>query len=890
MENEEYITLSKIREMKKSSEYGCVNRAALKRLNDLGKIRILENDDNILYNYDDIKKYFNELDVLVDNGIFLKDFTKCLIGINNSTNFYPKIIRFIKEMGIKYTKLDVPIKGKERIEIIIDKNSILKFKEEYVSISQFFDEIKLYKNIYNLKKNLKEQGVDIYTLINLDSAKFVKRSNLDFFIDLANGMLVNTLKIKLGLYNTNFYETLSEYDVKIHRGLNKKSIIKRSDVEILVEMQERIYKDFKEKYYDLHTIKKLVNNVGLVKEKGEFLSTVNKVKIPSIIRKNEFSKKTLVYEKTEIDSYLNTIKKNRRIKELLDSAGDALPSKMFIKILVVEGFKIEGLTSLTWYLWMKHVEISLDNKSLRNKNHCGKLINFKNTTLFLFSFLKNDELYDKSEKEINLALFSDNVPRTYRTKIRHFIFNFNNEILKLGYSPIKTKYLNKINVYKEESNESEIYEIEEYQCIFNRANDWRLHLDKAIEEIENISKCGLNHDKKYIDYWIYVLLHLFTGLRRSDAEKFKIDLPNIIQDLKIKDIHSLKKLSLTKHNIDNIISKIYLGTYIHQKNGEKAFIYCPETLKESFIYAIICFQVKREIMNFISENEINFNNIDLFGSKIQPIFFYGLNINFMSRKMNKTLLTLATIIESELYHGESHSVAKFLRGHRNIKSTGYYIKLNQQQIDQLTNQLFDHGFFGYMYEGVIKYLKSNFDNLKLESKSDIISHFNQIYGDSYKLNHLILLLRKLENNKANILEEYLTHTTLKEVKTNIQNIVTGLKVGKEPYFQCLFNECINNELECINCPFAIPHFYALTIIVNRFKNNVSKFETIQYRHGIQGEKRRVFNLILRDLATILEAIDKFGLSVIEMILEQEFDLLESRLLALNDPETQQGEI
>lgn len=111
---------------------------------------------------------------------------------------------------------------------------------------------------------------------------------------------------------------------------------------------------------------------------------------------------------------------------------------------------------------------------------------------------------------------------------------------------------------------------------------------------------------------------------------------------------------------------------------------------------------------------------------------------------------------------------------------------------------------------------------------------------------------------------------------------------KEQTYQCLFSKCISNEIECSNCPFSIPHFYTISVIAKRIKRTLIKYKDIARKADIPlGEKNKLYNLLLRDYTSIMEAKRKFGEEIIVMLINNELNNVINELEEQPDPENLQ---
>ena len=97
--------------------------------------------------------------------------------------------------------------------------------------------------------------------------------------------------------------------------------------------------------------------------------------------------------------------------------------------------------------------------------------------------------------------------------------------------------------------------------------------------------------------------------------------------------------------------------------------------------------------------------------------------------------------------------------------------------------------------------------------------------------------------------------------------------AKEENYQCIFSKCEFEEIKCDMCPFAIPHFYALSAISARVVKRVEEYKDKITLNCSEGEKTRLANLLLRDMILLKEAKEKFGEDTLNEFIENGYENL-----------------
>ncbi|WP_150284112.1 hypothetical protein [Rummeliibacillus sp. TYF-LIM-RU47] len=865
----EYIAFNKVKQL---FEYGCKSKNFVNNLVDIGIVRKKISEGNISYNKEDLESYVYSVESTINNCISLPQLSFYISGVSSNKNNKKKVYEFARKVGLEEVRLPLKIAKENHVYFKLD--SIDQFKDEYVSIEEAFHINAMYSDIGTFIKRLKTKNIELYEMIKYNKATFVKRSELSKINSIDDVVTFQQAMKQSGLNKNSFNEVLKEYKYEVIRGRERKTYLNKKDVENLLRKQKEMLDYFESNHYDLNTIKCLVREEGLVKEKGELLASFSKIEIPNLIRISKYKNKAIVYSKKQFDEYLNNLKLNNLSKEiLLNMELDSMQT--YFDLLRVNGIITDNLTNLTWQEWFKCVEAELKFLVKIKPQTRNLIVQLKNATFVLYQFISNNEVYDFKNGEIKLGLFSLEIPLVYRILFRKFLNSFNLILIDKGIKPIQTSNL----IVNEASSfiEKKIYSYDNYQYIYNEIKDYQKHLDYIIEN-DILNK----KDTKYIEFWIYCLLHIFTGIRSENATRYKAYIPDLLNRFGINNIHDLNDQFITDKRLDEIIFYVSNISYVHTKNGEKALIYCPQKLKRPFIYALLCYQLKMLNGVLLEEEEI-YLKANRFPKNLLEEFF-GKEVEFKSKKMTKTLMTLVDYLETEIFNNIQGQTAAILRGHkRKSTSTIKYIAVTQERLDNTMQEIYDTGFFGYLYENLLEFSKGNFKTLQKVKKFEIINGLKSIFGDTLEISQIVEDIVKMSELDHEVINNYFDTNENEKIMNDIRGVVSRNNISKSKNVSCLFNECIDDYRECSNCVFHIPHFYSINVLIKRFMRNIKEYEIIQFKEVESGQKLKQYKQIIRDLNELLMFTKKYGKESIEFLMQKDYSDLKDQMIKLNKP-------
>ena len=118
-------------------------------------------------------------------------------------------------------------------------------------------------------------------------------------------------------------------------------------------------------------------------------------------------------------------------------------------------------------------------------------------------------------------------------------------------------------------------------------------------------------------------------------------------------------------------------------------------------------------------------------------------------------------------------ITKFIRSHSNEETTNIYIDIPQEQLDFITNQIFDLGHFGYAYDALSELiLQEPIDNREERTHT---SSIKRGFGNVYHIEQVARYLNRLSEEQQ-IVYKVIRGLSLEERK----EIYNSIKLGQQP--------------------------------------------------------------------------------------------------------------
>jgi len=421
--------------------------------------------------------------------------------------------------------------------------------------------------------------------------------------------------------------------------------------------------------------------------------------------------------------------------------------------------------------------------------------------------------------------------------------------------------------------DTDIYSTEVYTELYEFARNIDRHKEKAIQDVKKyIEDPNLNKNKDYLrydSYWLYVLTLLTNNWRHGTVIS---QIPRIdLSPTRIESLNWLMNNTIDDEDANKIIFQI--GRYITkiEKTGYEAeeIFMVGEPLKIAFATAASICEFRRQALNENDPKLIWLDKSIRKSSRLHKAFFEDFisDFEFSNRKINRTL---STLIYSVLRHlGKGLKEARTSRSHLREETTvNHYIKLSDQQVNKLVDELFERNQFGFVTQLMTDILYGPETNKQVETNRMVA--LNQEFGDADKINVTAGLLDLLASRR-NEVKKYIQSLDIEELQTLQQQALTGILPSKQQYYQCVYSSCkfldeYGEKPPCESCPASIVNVYALT---NLMDNYVYYLESIvnNFDIGTIGEKKRLANQFHIVYQKVDEARKKFGNDIVNDFVE-----------------------
>ncbi len=706
---------------------------------------------------------------------------------------------------------------KKDIENLYEKQK--KFWKEHIPS-------KVAKKQYSdsILKQLKTIKIPIYAKIDINETVFVK-SEIQNIIENRKKQLIpksDCLKI-LNIIDYNFKMFVKEYKLE-YEIIGQTRYYYKEDIEFFKEQQ----KDFGTRYISYKNAEK--------KYSISVYTAIKGYPIPYFARRKDtfFKSEHTYYDVKEIEDYL----KKRNMRETIyNTKGNTHFDTFLLRLSLKPNYNSFKNKPYTKEKWFNYVDFKLKKTTASEKNK-NKYVNFYvNLTLILEDFLEknnNIEVYMLSTSLINLFL---QTCTTERNKVAFYNFfklvyqdiqlkiNISNNANKgFNFSKIKNPYT-KDSVHIEEKNlDIEIYSYSDYAKIFKFLTDIPFHVDKSIKNIDKINL------PSYLSTWLYLLLHLNNAWRHGDVTNFpRIFINDILEYLKIDSFNWFLNNSIDLNVSKKIISRVIKYEFKVNKTKVDAHFFCSDSLAPALATNLLMleFFIKTKYIGIEKEynepimifnTKYNEPSIEMINHLFKPINIP--NFKFSSKKMNKSIMSyIYTVANSQT----AIMLPKHLRSHKETNSTLHYLKLNKEDIEFLTEQLFQRGEFGYILDSLVEIITNK--PKSLETRTNDIKLIKDFFGDNIKIEATIGLMNYFQNEKSEILN-ILYSKGYEECVSILNNIYKHNLPSRQENVQCLMSKegCKYPELNsCLDCRYNIPSVYALSTLCNSLKEDIDNY-------------------------------------------------------------------
>ncbi|QCX97401.1 hypothetical protein EJ379_22750 [Bacillus cereus ATCC 14579] len=790
-----------------------------------------------------------------------------LFGIKQFTisqlqvNFIPNLLHICKSVGIKYKKFEIPI---EREFIFIERTGLDLFFEKYISNNDIVQEYQITHRDLNYwvgKNNIKKLTFH-YTL-----SYYFKQDIEHLFVHTPQLSLSNTEP--RAPFKINSYYTLKEVkDILNANDTELQQIRKEENLDFLYYKDTTIYlktdinqlKQLQEEAKIKYCTPQYLRNKGYSQHVDKYF-TKYKTSYLIKIALNSKNRRSFVYLKSEVDAFI----KEDTIKQQIAQLNYSKPTDSFLTQLDIYELTFPTNCWHTQNQWMSYCINKLKLSKAHKLTVEANVSQLVKCTRHLINSLGNQELYLKSSKEINLVLFNEQIPITHQFVLYAFINSYYNELKVNSLPTFNLKMIKNPYATKSKKKDKDIYEYEQYQLLFDYANNITLHKTKAINDaINKINdyKYQRKHNtlsKHYASSWLYILIHLNNAWRHKDV----CEIPSV--DLKLIHITSLeqfKNQELSIEDAQKVITQLIAKDLTVSKTQVTNRFFCSRDLTISLATAVIicqlvaneCFPIRNHIIDFGNKHQH-------FTETAQKAFFKNFSDSqfiFENRKMNRTLLSFMYILLLQKGHGGAAlEVAQRLRAHADFETTNIYIHIPERELDHLSRQLFQRKHFGYITNLFAEVLLGESNNR--EQRTHEITVLNEKFKDIYQIEATSEFINNVLSEKR-LIGDMILNIGKEAVIDYLFKLNCNVLPSREEHIQCLVSEtgCIYPAKSCKQCVYAIPNFYALSAITESISSHLKSFTEQFENTPYNTERIKLANLLYMEMDILHDACVSFG--------------------------------
>lgn len=822
-------------------------------------IKHFRNREKVLYvEYHSLSSFYRKHLYLSKNYYTFTEIRK-LFGMNKTSisilkaNFVPNLFEMCEKLGIKYFKTGQQLLGDN---IYFKKDHINEFLTNYISNKEVVNQYNItyhqlnflinYHNIEQIDLHIRlkfYERKEIGEMFNKDDTwlylgekeKFYSLKQTLQLLKISDSELTTIRKeAKLSFYN--FHNTTHYYKEEINNLLKQK-------------------RDIAEKYVPSSLVSETLGD--------HYFRYFKNRKKPTGIERYAFNKSSptfLLFPKSEYENLLQ----QKEHQELLDSISYNDSLSAFYELLKINGIKFHEKSPITQQYWFNYCTDSI----LYNNKAKETVPYFVNTlvkcTSLLSDFILDSELHLKSSNEINLGLLNSNIPISHRNILIPFIN-------KLYYGLIQDNIKSSFRIQKirktltskrSVDQDMDMYDYSTFKEVYSYVNNLS-HREPAINDgLLRISPTTSKFCNEYAYSWLYILLHLSNAWRHRDICNLRmID----ISFLNIKSLKEFRNRNLANDEVDKIVNLLLTKEYTVSKTKAINNFFISDNIKVAVANAyVICHLINQHCYPTL-DNIINFNNKkNNFLDTHNNNFFKGFpkEFKFKNRKMNRTLLTIMyTLLKKEKHSGVALKIAQRLRSHKSEESTNMYIKIPDEDINELSINLFNRGIFGYIPKILSEIVYGSTSDLTKETNN--ILKIKSVFKDIYNIEATAGFLNSVTKQKESIIELFISRGS-EEAFEALNKLQKNFLPGKDEDFQCIVSEkgCLNTGLDCKNCVYSVPNFYATANIVSSVTNTLGQFKNDFNNTNFEVEKIKQVNLLFMELDILNDAVDKFDEDVV----------------------------
>lgn len=768
------------------------------------------------------------------------------------------------------------------------KEEILKFKSERDNFWEKHIPISFAKKEYGQSTTSKLTRIDVPIYFIMNSCKTVySKEELENTISYyrENFITYKETVDRLDLSQDIFFKLIREGKIETTKANKQTShtssgtLYSKKDVLSIQKKQEDFLKE-------VLTHNQVVDMYGI--------TATEKCKcypVPSELRRREvFKVSNYYYKKSEIEEYMSL--RNKK----LDSTSLELNTPLktcFARLELRCEHHSFGNRPYTEEKLTKFIEVKLDDivvkfqKNKQNDKYLNNRINaFADIIGHILKFLdenmkpgqKEREIYSLSTAECELLIYTMENKRSQEI-IYMFLKEVQQDIVlnrknidtslirKRGFNldnitppnrKVKTKRSTDINETLEE-----IYTFETYMALFSFVTDTAMHL-------KNFYKLKDEQRKfRYLSVWLYLILQLTNAWRTIDIKDFpRLQIDDILEQNNISDISWFKENLIDLPTSRQLVAKVLKHNFLISKTGKKNNFYSSDNISQVFATAMILLELchKKTTITIVEYDEpimhfaVKYNyprdrTMESFLKEIKTIFP---DFKYSNKKMTDTILSFSKVISPSEY---GILVSKHERAHEKLSSTFHYVKFPQKQMEFISEQLFERGEFGFIYDTLIDIVYGNKDKMSLiKERTNMIVAIKKTFGSVNKIEETIKLTNY--NDQIDIIN-MLFEKGIDGCNQILQSLNFNKLQSQEPHIQCLCSEsgCLQPERHpfpmnpgCVGCKYSIKNVYTLSVLGERIKSDCEEY--LSSTNKIR--KRKLSMRFFKYKQIVLDAIKKFG--------------------------------
>lgn len=466
-------------------------------------------------------------------------------------------------------------------------------------------------------------------------------------------------------------------------------------------------------------------------------------------------------------------------------------------------------------------------------------------SVFLIDFLLCNlpgEIQESTDAEMESIVENmvSTVPVSYARQISDFI-NW------VG-THYKTVYVQAyiINNYTSDEENNGAYSVTEYLRIL-----FRLFNKDYIEE--NLMYEQAASSKKYIDAWLFLSLHFVCALRKTDLVRFPHPvLPEPPEDV----LEDIRDGAFSDENAKLVLCSVITHMmYIPLKpnktknigNVTDVKLHIPTSVEVHFGRLLAISEAHHQLKGLSEDDPLihpasDYESITrAMGDDIGELF---LNMNFRSRKANKSFMQIIELMTDEIlgsdeneYNVNGYILAAYARSHKGsfgefAKTTMQYLKDNKLSgftPEFVARELFERGVLSFSADMLLKMVGGKtYTKLDAKSQTKMIGELGLSPG---VIEDSIALVQKSYNQAVDIAKEiYEGGESEKDILSALNCIGNGTAFSKQGEIQCLLTAfrkaCpYGDRTGCISCEYEISSKATMFLMASEYKRLLDLYNT-----------------------------------------------------------------